>query len=342
MNRAALVVGLGLLAPTVARAEPTVTLTGCAFTPPALAAALAREAVDVVRVQVVCRPDGTATLTLPSIDGARWRDVDLRDVPATLAPRVVALVAATLAREPMPEPDSDPDPDPDSDPDPDPDPDPDSDPDPDPDSDSDSVTDPVSAAPAMLAPSGPGAARPSDTTAPVPARTRSTHRAALLDSARDRRLALVGRALLRRYHDVPLAGAGAAVARGPFALGLHAAAGRVEHRLGTATPWLVGVDVAATLACARARPVTCLGARVEISRQEVTAASSDPAVMATALSTLAVHGSAELSFTIAVGGTDVSAVAALGLGSGLVARANASELVALAGWTLGGALEVRR
>jgi len=64
--------------------------------------------------------------------------------------------------------------------------------------------------------------------------------------------------------------------------------------------------------------------------------------MATALSTLAVHGSAELSFTIAVGGTDVSAVAALGLGSGLVARANASELVALAGWTFGGALEVRR
>jgi len=141
VNRAALVVGLGLLAPTVARAEPTVTLTGCAFTPPALAAALAREAVDVVRVQVVCRPDGTATLTLPSIDGARWRDVDLRDVPPTLAPRVVALVAATLAREPMPEPDPEPDPDPDSDSDPDPDPDPDPAPDPDPDSDTDTDTD---------------------------------------------------------------------------------------------------------------------------------------------------------------------------------------------------------
>ena len=41
-------------------------------------------------------------------------------------------------------------------------------------------------------------------------------------------------------------------------------------------------------------------------------------------------------------GVEVIATAAVGVGSGLVARANSVELARLAGWTMGAAVEVRR
>ncbi|MBK9033594.1 MAG: hypothetical protein IPL61_20415 [Myxococcales bacterium] len=147
---------------------------------------------------------------------------------------------------------------------------------------------------------------------------------------------------MRSYDGVPLWGAGVGVGRGPLALGVHAAATSVTHRIGQATPWLVGVDLAVTVACAQGRPITCVGARVDVSRQTVAATSSDPAVMATSIATTAVHGAAELSFTLPIARAEVTATVAVGGGSGLVARANSTPLVSLAGWTVGGAVEVRR
>jgi len=55
-----------------------------------------------------------------------------------------------------------------------------------------------------------------------------------------------------------------------------------------------------------------------------------------------VHGDAELSFSLPIAGVEVIATAAVGVGSGLVARANSVELARLAGWTMGAAVEVRR
>jgi len=299
---------LALALPATAAAQPSLTIDGCAFAPDELVRALAQEGAPPLAIDVRCAADGTAALTVDPAGVARRREVDLRDVPPSLAPRVIALMVTAVAGElppPTPPPPAPP---------PSPPPSP-------------VLAPPLTAAPHDLPiDRGPGA----------------DHRPALLDRARAWPRAAAGRVLVRSYGGVPLWGGGAGAALGPVTLGVHAAATSLVHRLGDATPWLAGLDVGVTLACAHGRPTTCVGARGELSRQAVAATASDPTVMATSISTIAVHGDAELSFSLPIAGVEVIATAAVGVGSGLVARANSVELARLAGWTMGAAVEVRR
>ena len=296
---------LALALPATAAAQPSLTIDGCAFAPDELVRALAQEGAPPLAIDVRCAADGTAALTVDPAGAGRRREVDLRDVPPSLAPRVIALMVTAVAGE-LPPPAPTPTPPP--------------------------------APPPVLAP--PLAAAPHEL--PIDRGPRADHRPALLDRARAWPRAAAGRVLVRSYGGVPLWGGGAGAALGPVTLGVHAAATSLVHRLGDATPWLAGLDVGVTLACAHGRPTTCVGARGELSRQAVAATASDPTVMATAISTIAVHGDAELSFSLPIAGVEVIATAAVGVGSGLVARANSVELARLAGWTMGAAVEVRR
>lgn len=318
-RRAGTTVGLALgLSAAPASAQPApppvVTLAGCAFAPAALERALAHERVTAATIDVRCDADGLAHLTLATAATSRTREVDLRDVPPALAPRVLALVATVLAAEP-PAPPADPAP---------PVPPPGRPPPP-----------PSSPEPSPEAPlvGGPGGRAPIALDA-APARGSLWERAGW-------RAAVIGRGFVRDYGGTSLWGAGAGVAVGPVTATVQAAATSIDHRLGTVTPWTLGIEVGAVIACNHGYPITCVGARAEVARQAVAARSDDPAVMATSIATAAVHGAGELSFTLPIAGVDVTASAALGAGTGLVARANSIELVRLAGWTVGGAVEVR-
>lgn len=297
-------IALALALPATAAAQPSLTIDGCGFEPDELVRALAQEGAPPLAVDVRCTTDGTATLTVDPAGAARRREVDLRDVPASLAPRVIALMVTAVAGEiPPPAP-------------------------------------PPPAPPPAPPASSPAIAGPRD--APIDRPALTAHRPALLDRATAWPRAAAGRVLVRSYAGLPLWGGGAGAALGPVTVGVHAAATSLVHRLGDATPWLAGLDVGVTLACSHGWPTTCVGARGELSRQAVSASASDPSVMATSISTLAVHGDAELSFALPIAGVEIIATAAVGVGSGLVARANSVEIARLAGWTMGAAVEVRR
>ncbi|MBK7074539.1 MAG: hypothetical protein IPH44_19805 [Myxococcales bacterium] len=300
-------IALALALPATAVAQPSLTIDGCGFEPDELLRALAQEGAPALAVDVRCTADGTATLTVDPAGAARRREVDLRDVPASLAPRVIALMVTAVAGEiPPPAP-------------------------------------PPPAPPPPARPPPPSSlpiAGPRD--APIDRPALAEHRPALLDRATAWPRAATGRVLVRSYAGLPLWGGGVGAAIGPVTVGVHAAATSLVHRLGDATPWLAGLDVGVTLACSHGRPTTCVGARGELSRQAVAAAATGPTVMATAISTVAVHGDAELSVSLPIAGVEITATAAVGVGSGLVARANSVEIARLAGWTMGAALEVRR
>ncbi|MBL8624715.1 MAG: hypothetical protein JNK64_25630 [Myxococcales bacterium] len=301
-------IALALALPATAAAQPSLTIDGCGFEPDELLRALAQEGAPPLAVDVRCAADGTATLTAEPAGAARRREVDLRDVPASLAPRVIALMVTAVAGE---------------------------------------IPPPAPPPPAPPAPPSPRPPPPSPPIvgpgdAPIDRPALAEHRPALLDRAARWPRAAAGRVLVRSYAGLPLWGGGAGAAIGPVTVGVHAAATSLVHRLGDATPWLAGLDVGVTLACSHGRPTTCVGARGELSRQAVTASATDPTVMATSISTIAAHGDVELSFSLPIAGVEITAAAAVGVGSGLVARANSVEIARLAGWTMGAAVEVRR
>ncbi|MEZ4403758.1 MAG: hypothetical protein R3B06_27285 [Kofleriaceae bacterium] len=303
---------------------PTVTVRGCGFDAAALVAALDHEAAPrAITIAVACAADGNAVVEVSRAEGTRARPVDLRDVPTALAPRVLALVVAAIDDAPAIAP----------------------------------VTPTgapeVASATTAVVTHSPAATGPSvadrrvagvDVPAPTPARA-----AAIGPSTRWRRGG-AGRVLLRRYGAATLVGAGAELAFGPVGVGVDASTGTVAHPLGTVTARALALDATVTIACTRSRPSMCGGVRAALGRQWIAAAATtsvppdDPtaAVMTAGLAGYSAHAAAEVSVTIPVGGLAVTATGAVGLGAGVVARANDAEVLHLAGLTVGGALEVRR
>ena len=90
---------LALALPATAAAQPSLTIDGCAFAPDELVRALAQEGAPPLAIDVRCAADGTAALTVDPAGIARRREVDLRDVPPSLAPRVIALMVTAVAGE---------------------------------------------------------------------------------------------------------------------------------------------------------------------------------------------------------------------------------------------------
>lgn len=318
----------GLASPGIAVAQPA-TVTGCAFDALALATALDIEQQGAARrlppITVTCADDA-ATVTLHHDDGpATTRVVDLVDVPGPLAPRVVALVAVAAANEPAePPPDASHTPEA-------------------------SRSENPTAAPSMVDPRGrdggsprtdatPSAPSTIEGIAPRPAITRAT----LLDGGfRARPLGMSARGLTRMHSgSTTLWGASAAGTAGPASLGLVVAGTRVDHALGTLTPWIVAADVGVTVACAGA---ACAGLRGEVGRVTVQGSTSDPMAVSTrSVGAMYLHGAAELSLGTTIAGVEVAASAALGTSRGVIARADQEAAAVVAGWTLTGALEVRR
>lgn len=343
---AALALAAPALGPRVATAGPpaTVEVVACPFTAEAIDRALARELVSLGRgdaaappATVTCGDAGVAQLVVAS-EPPIARAIDLGDVTAELAPRVVAVVyaAAVIEREAT-VPDA-------------------------PATTSPTTTPPTPAAtPAAALPATPEAtpAAPS-TVAPDPAagfappRTDATATAAATVARRPRRPTLVhdrrlrlgvsARALTRSYRGSAgaLWGAGLSAVIGPVAVGLVHARGSVDHPLGTLAPALTAVDVAVTVACTRADTTTCLAARVELGRGAIAASSTDPTVTGEEVGGLDAHAAAELVIARELGGLEVAGVISVGAGAGVIARANGAVAAQLAGVTLGAALEVRR
>ncbi|MBP8809531.1 MAG: hypothetical protein KBG48_27770 [Kofleriaceae bacterium] len=293
------VVALGAGA-AVAQAQPDVTVDGCPFSVEQLRAALAREAAPTP-VAVRCQADGTAMLTVGG-DRPGARAVDLRDVPPALAPRVIALVAATAPTdEPPPPP-------------------------PPPPSPEDTVRAPADAAilPRPLPP-------------PRPPR-----RAAFLTGVEQWRLGAVAQVGVRGYGEQPLWQLGAGATFGALAVTAQFSGAGLEHRLGTVRARTYGLAMTTQLACTATRPALCLGAHAELAWQAIDATPTSPGTMAATLAAPAVHGAGSLSLALPMRAYEVAVTAAVGGGSGVVARVNSAEVLRLTGWTMGAGVEVRR
>lgn len=347
--------GAMLVSARVAMAEPSpAKVTGCEFDAAALERALAVEQqgrAPAPPITVSCDAT-TATVTLHHPDRAPTvRTVDLADVPPPLAPRVVALVAVAAAHEPADPRDARAPTD---------------------EPAGDGVSprhgprtgdaDDAARRTAGDAPRTDAARRTADAATPADgariedsvspgntARVGDRPEGAVPSRpslARDglgpmRVTGVVGRGLVR-VHDgeTRLWGAGAAFSVGPASLGVTAAGTRVEHTLGTLTPWLAAADAGVTVACAG---LACVGVRGEIGRIWVAGDANQPMMVTSeTLSATYLHGAAEVSFDARLGGIDVAATAALGASRGVIARAGADAAAVLAGWTLTGAIEVRR
>lgn len=334
----AVALGAILVSARVVAAQPSPTkVTGCEFDTAALERALDVEQqgrAPAPTITVTCDAT-TATITLHHADRPpTLRTVDLADVPAPLAPRVVALVAVAAAHEPAEGSDR-------------------SGPADQPSVDGRAPTNPDRDAGAnggreVTAPADGGRveerASPGNTAravdrpeGPVPSRA-----SLVRDGIGPMRVTgVVGRGLVR-VHDgqTRLWGAGAALTLGPASIGVTAAGTRIEHTLGTLTPWLAAADAGVTVACAG---LACIGVRGELGRIWVAGDASDPMLVTSeTLSATYLHGAAEVSFDARLGGVDVAATAALGASRGVIARAGAEAAAVLAGWTLTGAIEVRR
>ncbi len=311
---------LALLA-TPARAQtirPATTVTACDFDAAALDLALAVElqstgaaiaaATANISITVTCATDGTATVTVQHGDlPPTSRSLDLVDVPAPLAPRVVALVAVAAVHRPPP---------------------------------------PAPALPASDLSTPDAAATPAPPLAPpaaagVDIAPTMTTRANLGSTGLSSHPRGVSARALARLHDgtTALWGASAALTAGSGSLGIAAAGARIDHALGQLTPWLVAAELGVSVACAGA---ACAGLHVEVGRIAVAAVATDPMVSTRPLAATYVHGAAELSFGTRLAGLEVAAIAALGVSRGVIARVDTEAVAVVAGWTLGGAIEVRR
>ncbi len=316
-----------------AQAQPTTEVVSCPFDGAAMAAALVLEEQAAGKpnpggtVSVVCASEG-AKVTVTIGGRAQAREIVLVDVPAALAPRVVALVVVGIWGETG-------------------------------DGDGDgnqgtgngerrtgngkqatgatgttgtgTGTDVVAAPGAVTAPGADAA------TVAVGAASRPS----LIRDGLTRRATGVTARGFGRLHDgqTALWGASAAIEVGAMRAGVVGAGAQVEATLGTVTPWMFGVIGGVTVACSGA---ACVGVQGEVGRVAVQASASDPMVSARAIAAMYLHAAVEVSMSARLAGIEVAAVAALGSSRGVIARADDEAAAVVAGWTLGGAIEVRR